>query len=238
MTGQYSVVNCGGNTSLVVNLLRALYKTLLPVIKDAESPDTSPAYKAFFKDPSYAPFVSALFTNVTTGVPLTPPSLYSFNGGVSLMCVTAPDQFVFRYDGLRDAYSDCLAQPLTPASYIGFDPPKQYVILCPSFFSDALAAVPPPATCLTVNTYINRFRGDGQTFWAYKMWVLLSMITHYYLYTSTRKLLSITNIGDVNKCFRLPAEQSSLNSNSYIFYAASKSSAPAHEPKYRRSSLW
>lgn len=220
MTGQYSVVNCGRNTTLIINLLDKLYASLLPVIEDAKSPNTSPAYKAFFKDPSYAPFVSALFTNVTTGVPLTPPAPYSLNGGVSFLCVTAPEQFVYTNNGRRDAYNDCVANPLTPSSYIGFDPPKQYVILCPSFFTTNLVSVPPRGTCLTVETYINRFRGNGQSFWAYKMWLLLAMITHYYLYTSTR-LLSITNTADVNKCFRLEAEQSSLNANNYVFYAAS-----------------
>ena len=58
MTGQYNVVNCGGNTSLIVNLLDKLYSSLLPVIEDANSTEPSPAYTAFFKDPSYAPFVT------------------------------------------------------------------------------------------------------------------------------------------------------------------------------------
>lgn len=223
MTGRYNVVNCGGSTSLVVNLLSRLYSSLLPVIQDANSNTPSPAYNAFFKNPSYAPFVSALFSNVTTGVPLTPPAAYSFNGAVAFICVTAPEQFTYSsIGGRQDAYNECLANPAVFSNYIGFDPPKQYIVLCPSFFTSNVVTVPPPNTCLTVNTYINRFRGNGQDFWGYKMWIMLVMITHYYLYTSKR-ITTITNIADANKCFRLSAEQSILNANNYVYYAASKS---------------
>lgn len=223
MSGQYNIVNCGGNTSLVINLLNKLYAVLLPVIQDAKSPDPSPAYKAFFKNSTYAPFVSALFTNITTGVPLTPPAPYSFNGAATLLCVTGPEQFIYDYYGPVDAYTYCLANPTTTSYYPGFDPPKQYIVVCPSFFTSNIVSVPPPNNCLTVIRYINRFVGNGQSFWLYKVWLLLEMITHYYLYASTG-LLGITNIADANKCLGLPAEQSSLNANNYVYYAASKSS--------------
>ncbi len=232
MSGQYSVINCGENAPRIVNLLNKLYFALLPVIQDAESTNPSAAYRTFFKDPSYAPFVSALLTNVTTGVPLTLPSRYSSAGAVSFMCVTAPEQFLYTVNGRRDAYNECLANPKVTSKYIGFKPPKPYVVLCPSFFTSNIAPVPPPNTCLTINTYINRFQGNGQSFWLYQMWILLQMITHYYLYTSTGKL-SITNTYDVNKCFRLPANQSSLNSNNYVFYAASKCSFSNRETSRR-----
>lgn len=220
MSGQYNIVNCGGNASVVIYLLDKLYSVLLPVIQDAESTNPSPAYKAFFKDSSYAPFISALFKNITTGVPLTTPAPYSSNGAATLLCVTAPEQFTYNYDGPVDAYTSCLANPTTTSSYPGFDPPKQYIVLCPSFFTSNIVTVPPPNNCLTVNTYINRFRGNGQSFWLYKIWILLEMITHYYLYASTA-LVGITNTNDANKCFRLPAEQSSLNANNYVYYVAS-----------------
>lgn len=225
ITGQYNVVNCGGNTALVVNLLSKLYSSLLPVIQDAKSPDPSPAYNTFFKNASYAPFISALFTNITTGVPLTPPAPYSFNGSPALLCVTAPGQFTYNHNGPKDGYTDCVDNPTQTSNYPGFDPPKQYIVLCPSFFTSNIASTPPPGTCLTVSTYINRFRGNGQSFWLYQMWILLEMITHYYLYASTGSV-AITNTNDANKCFRLAAEQSTMNANSYVYYAASKSSPP------------
>ena len=77
---------------------------------------------------------------------------------------------------------------------------------------------------MTVNTYINRFRGSGQSFSRYKLWILLATIAHYYLYASTGSV-AITNANDANKCLGLAAEQSSLNANNYVYYAASKSSS-------------
>lgn len=222
MSGQYNIVNCGENTHRVASLLHKLYFSLLPVIQDVESTNPSAAYNAFFKDPSYAPFVSTLFKNVTTGVPMTAPGLYSFNGAVSFMCVTAPNQFTYNLNGPQDAYTMCVDNPNTKASYIGFIPPKPYAILCPSFFANEIAAFPRPNTCLTFNRHLNRFNGNGQLFWAYQMWIVLSMITHYYLYTSTG-VFAFTGKTDVNLCLRLDAKQSSVNANNYVFYAASKS---------------
>lgn len=223
MAGEYNVVNCGGNTTLVVNLLTKLYASLLPVIEDAKSTNPSPAYKAFFKDPSYANLVSTLFTNVTTGIPMTPPAPYSFNGAAVLLCVTAPEQFTYTINGHPlDAYTDCLANPTTTSSYVGFVPPKQYIILCPSFFTSNIVSIPPPNTCLTVDNSIKSFLGNGLNAWGYKMWILLGMIVHYYLYTSTGST-AITNVNDANKCFRLAPGQSVVNANNYVYYAASKS---------------
>ncbi len=222
-TGQYSVVNCGGNSSLIVNLLNRLYFSLIPVIEDAQSTEPSPAYTAFFKDPSYAPFITTVFTNITRGVPLTPPAPYSSNGAPVFLCVTAPNQFTYTIDDPKDAYTDCVADPTMTSDYLGFSPPRQYIILCPSFFTSNLVSVPPLSTCLTVNTSINKFRGNGLEFRVYKMWILLAMITHYYLYASTGISATI-NTNDVNRCLRLAADQSLLNANNYVYYAASESS--------------
>lgn len=223
MTGQYHVVNCGGNATLVVSLLNSLYASLLPVIEDAKSTTPSPAYQAFFKDPSSANLVSTLFTNVTTGVPMTPPAPYSSNGAAAFTCVTAPNQFVYKIDGRRtDAYTDCLANPAVATNYIGFIPPRQYIVICPSFFTSDIASIPPPNSCLTLNMYTNGFLGNGQRVWWYKMWILLGMLIHYYLYTSTASVAG-TDVNDANQCVQLSAEQSSANANNYIYYAASKS---------------
>ena len=139
MSGRYSVVNCGGNTNLIVNLLDKLYSALLPVIEDPpvhdadQDPNISPAYQAFFKDPSYASFVSTLFRNVTTGVPMTAPQTYSFGGSPSFFCVTAEGQFTYTHNGIdKDAYrDDCSAT--TVGNYRGFIPPQPWITLCPSF---------------------------------------------------------------------------------------------------------
>lgn len=227
-SGRYSVVNCGGNTSLIVNLLEKLYSTILPVIEDPpvhdadQDPNISPAYQAFFKDPSYASFVSTLFRNVTTGVPMTVPQTYSFGGSASFFCVTAKDQFSYRHNGVdRDAYTDDCSTT-TVGHYRGFIPPQPWITLCPSFFTSNIVSVPPPNTCLTVNQSTNRFNGNGQNVWLFKMWILLENIVHYYLFTTKGTLaFTLVNRNDPNKCFGLGAEASSLNAFNYVYYAAS-----------------
>ena len=87
-----------------------------------------------------------------------------------------------------------------------------------------IVSVPPPNTCLTVNQSTNRFNGNGQSVWLFKMWILLENIVHYYLFTTKgTQALTLANRNDPNKCFRLGAEASSLNARNYIYYAASKS---------------
>ena len=222
-SGQYNIVNCGDNDVLMVNLLRNLYSALLPVIEDAKSPNPSPAFTAFFKDPSYAPFVSDVFTNITTGVPMTPRAPYSFNGAPTFFCVTAPDQFTFTYYGAKDAYTQCMADPTT-SFYLGFKPPLQYMVLCPSFFSTNIVSVPPPNNCLAVSAYTSRFRSNGDHVKDFKMWAVMKMIAHYYVYTSTRTE-DPNNPTDANSCFLLDAKSSSMTPSNYVYYAASKSSS-------------
>ena len=55
------------------------------------------------------------------------------------------------------------------------------------------------------------------------MWILLKNIVHYYLFTSKRtQVMALTTRTDPNDCFRLDAEESSLNARNYVYYAASK----------------
>ena len=222
LKNNYNVVNCGENTAHVIDLLEKLSTALLPVIQDAKSTRPSSAYTTFFKDPLYRSFISTILTNISTGDPMTPPSFYSFNGGVAFFCVTAPGQFQFELGTLRDSYEDCMANPTTTSYFPLFVPPKPYVIVCPSFFTRNIAALPPPNHCLSVNTFTNRFRGNGQTFWLYQIWVLMSMIAHYYLWTSTQ-IPDLINTNDANTLLGLAPSQSRYSSNSYVYYAASKS---------------
>ena len=218
----YNVVNCGENTGHVHDLLANLSTALGPVIQDAKLTHPSSAYITFFKDSLYNYFTSSLLANISTGVPNTPPSLYSLNGGVSFFCVTAPGQFQFELDTLRDAYKDCMANPTTTSYFPAFRPPQPYIIVCPSFFTSNIEALPPPNHCLSVNTFTNRFRGNGQTFWLYQIWILMGMIAHYYLWTSTQTP-DIINTNDANTLFGLAPSQSRYSANSYVYYAASKS---------------
>lgn len=222
LKNNYNVVNCGENTDHVHDLLAKLSTALGPVIQDAKSTPPSSAYITFFKDPLYKYFTSSLLTNISTGVPMIPPSLYSLNGGVSFFCVTAPGQFQYQLDIPQDSYQDCMASPTTTSYFPLFRPPQPYVIICPSFFTSNIEALPPPNHCLSVNTFTNRFRGNGQTFWLYQIWILMGMIAHYYLWTS-EQAPDLVNINDANTLLGLAPSQSRWSANSYVYYAASKS---------------
>ena len=223
LKNNYSVVNCGENTTYVHDLLGKLSAALLPVIKDAESTPPSSAYITFFKDPLYRYFISTLLTNISTGTPILPPSLYAFNGGVSFFCVTAPGQFYFMNGNrVEDSYEDCMANPTKTSYFHLTKPPHPYAIICPAFFTSGIEALPPPNHCLSVNTFTNRFRDDGHTFLTYQIWILMSMIAHYYLWTST-EIPDFIDMIDANALLGLAPSQSRYSTHSYVFYAASRS---------------
>ena len=94
-----------------------------------------------------------------------------------------------------------------------------WVVVCPSFFTIGLQAVPPPRNCLTISTYINRFQSNGASLTQFQLWVLLEEIVHIYIYATTG---AVTDVADVNKCVRLSAQASSENARNYLFYVASK----------------
>ena len=226
MRNQYTVVNCQGHTRQMFHLLSTLTSNLVPVIEDANSTDPGAAYTAFFKDRSYAPFISTLLRNITKGVPMTTPRTYSFSGGVTFLCVNATEEYTFNLNGVRrDAYTDCINHPSTTTIYVGFSPPEPFVIVCPSFFASRITPIPrrpPNSKCLSVNKHLNSFYGNGQDVRYYQMWMLFEMIVHYYLLTSAGSF-DITTRGDVKACFALGAKQASLSALNYVYYAASKS---------------
>lgn len=222
-SGQYMMVNCGSHRGPQLDsLLQNLWRSLLPVIQDAQLSNPSPAFKAFFKDSSNAPFVAEVLTNVTTGVARHPSAFPYTNGSPTFLCPTAVGQFPTSIAGRQiDMYTHCL-QSETPVATYGN--PLPYIFLCPKFWTSPYANLPPLNSCLSVNTYINRFRGNGQTLHAFKVWILLEEILHYYIHASSKPNLE-PEVYDVNKAFRLRADQAVGNGISYAYYAASKPSA-------------
>ena len=161
--------------------------------------------------------------------PAAPPM--SPNGSPTFFCVDGVNQFTYTAPDpstgvmrFYDTYTTCFEDGTTIASYLGFTPPKQYIILCPVFWSSSIPPVPPPNTCLSLSTYLNKYRENGQRQRLFRMWVLLEELAHYYIYTSTLRK-DAPDIYDVNKCVRLAAKTAYLNAISYVFYAASKSSS-------------
>lgn len=247
-SGQYNIYNCGSDkASQLHGLLDDLYTDLLPAIRDSKRPKPSPAFQTFFKSSSNAPFVTALLTNVTRGTAMTPPlPPYSPNGSPTFFCVDGEDQFVYHSidpsTGVKrryDTYTTCIERGNQVASYLGFTPPKQFIVLCPVFWTDHFTDTAPPRTCLSVNTYMNKFREDGERQRLFRTWILLEELAHYYIYTSTLRK-DAPDIYDVNKCVRLAAKTAYLNAVSYVYYAASKSFSSAqnileiHPPRTTR----
>ncbi len=222
-SGQYRMINCGSKYGPQIDyLLQNLYKALLPIIQDAGLSNPSPAFKAFFKDPSNAPFVAEVFTNITTGVARHPSMPPFTNGSPTFICPTAAGQFPMDREGkVTDMYTLCLQSTTSIASYVN---PTPYIILCPKFWTSSLPLLPSQNNCLTVSTYNNRFRGNGQTMFAYNMWILFEEIVHYYVCASSKTSLE-PEVYDVNKAFRLNKDQAVGNGVSYSYYAASKSLA-------------
>ena len=222
-SGQYWMINCGSDNSATLDVtLKGLYLALLPIIEDTKLSNPSPAFKAFFKDASNAPFVSEVLTNVTTGVARHPNNPPFTNGSPTFFCPTAAGQFQANLKGGQiDLYIHCLQTETSVAFYLN---PLPYIVLCSKFWTSPYARSPPSNNCLSVNTYINKFRGNGETLYAFNMWILLEEIVHYYLTASSKTSLK-QEVYDVNKAFRLSADKAVANAVSYSYYAASKSSA-------------
>ena len=95
------------------------------------------------------------------------------------------------------------------------------IVVCPSFFTIGLPALPPSNNCLKVNPLTNRFRGKGAQVSHFQMWLLLEEIAHYYI-KAGRGLT--TDVSDVNECARLGVKKALANASNYLYYVASESS--------------
>ena len=221
-SGRYTIVNCGNrDAARVASLLDNVWTVLQPSIHDASLIDPSPAFRTFFESAGNAPYVKQLLTNVTIGVSLYPSEIpFHQTGSPILICATGGGQIVGKRDGI-DYYYQCLLDPYNSLIAIGGTP---YIVVCPYLFSSGVPDSPPPDDCLTVNTSINRFRGNGLEFTKFKVWTLLEGILRYYIYATTGSLEVLAT--DVNKCVRLGVGQTVRNPSNYVYYVASKPYPP------------
>ena len=202
----------------MVALLERLWTALQPAIRDAESTNPSLAYDTFFKDiSSYGPFVSGILSNISAGAPIIPSIYFDEGPGISpvFRCVFGPYQFEYTNENYipSDAYTKCeLETTIVAYNLVG----SPFVVICPIFWM-SLGDLPPENNCLTISTYINRFRGDGQSLIQYKLWVILDMLARYYIHGATAKTLQVA---EVNKCVALSSKDSSMNARNYAYYVA------------------
>lgn len=203
--------------------LALLQRTVLPpVIQDLNLASPSPAYKTFFKDVTYVPFINSILQNSILGTPM-PPSANAQAASPLIACISKPGLLTYSVGGVRkDQYYECVrpktiaAVSLTGTGIIG---------LCPSFFD--LAQAPTKPNCLHVNSLRNEYqrslRGAKavRAFLDYQIYALMHEINHFYLFAARQSLLDIYG---VNECVGLSAKESSENARNYDFYVASESS--------------
>ena len=227
-SGNYQFVNCEDDQgSLIATLLQTLYSTLLPVIQDATGSASHPsaAYRNFFKDSSHAEFVAKVITNITVGNALYPANPPLSNGNPTFACVTQGALTLHMPDGtIEDAYDNCINNRLG-AAYIY---PTPTIVLCPIFFN--IPPYPPADACPKVTRRTNHFvrkpEDDniaGSSIWQNQMWILFHEVVHYYLYAQPGYVALKPEAYNINRAWKLSAEEALRNSENYVFYAYSKS---------------
>lgn len=136
-------------------------------------------------------------------------------------CVDGRDQVTYKEGGRKiDAYDKCRDLSLRPLAIAFQRIPN--MVLCPAFFSQPVAPVESPASCLTVDPHRNRYVQTGISLLRYQVWYLLHVLVGYYVYADHE------NTYDqyvVNACSALSGSSAILNTYNYVYYAASKCTA-------------
>ena len=203
--------------------LALLQRTVLPpVFQDLNLASPSPAYKTFFKDMTYVPFISSILQNNILGTPM-PPSANAQVASPLIACIPKPGLLTYRVGGVtKDQYHECIRRPKTAAvSLTG----TGIIGLCPYFFD--LAQAPTKPNCLSVNTRKNEYQRSlrgakaDRAFLDYQIYALMHEINHFYLFAESQS--RVDRYG-VNECVGLSARESSENARNYDYYVASESS--------------
>ena len=248
--GPYTISNCDATSSSeVVSAFNYLQFALKLAISDTGASSYAPsrAFQTFFKDSSQTPYVSAILTNISSGSTLSPPNSYS-NGAPRLSCVSKAGQLSYQVQQVNggtitlDAYTECIQSPDVPLFLLQG---TMQVAICPNSWANKYPISIPPRNCLKVDTTINRFLSSGITISRYLPWILLEELAKYFIAATNLSSdggENLPNISDVNKCASLGAEQSILNTHSYVFYVASELNARLHikfkMAKYFPRRLW
>ena len=224
-SGRYSIINCGRQESdTVTTLLNSLHRALQFAIHDAIKSQHTPsaAFKTFFIYASTATYVTSLLTNISTGTSLYEPDASGLgvnqpsSGSPIFFCITGPGQGISSDPAIGDYDNFCASNPGVVMDYPGGSP---YIVICPSFYTIGLPALPPLSNCIIVDHRINRFLGNGAKISHFQIWVLLEEIAHYYINAGKGNTVDVY---DINKCARLSARASISNANNYLYYVASK----------------
>ena len=218
-SGPYSIYACGSNATSVSNGLNLLWTDLLPAITDSMTGITSPAYAGLFKDDDYAPYITKLLTNVSTGAQVT--TLRSRVKPVTPLfaCASTPGVVTLREHQVTiDMYSQCTKAGAPPAFAWSNN---HWIVLCPAYFTD----FPLKASihyCPSTDFMSNQMRLWGHLVF-YKPFVLLHELAHVYIRASqVRPVKNYEETYDWNGALGLSALESTLNPQNYAFYVAGK----------------
>ena len=236
--GNYQFVGCDGEKrGILAYQLSALFKALVPVIKDAKRSAFKPskAYKFFFKDPDNATFIARALTDVTTGVAKQPPFKPApeiSKGNPTFICIDPANprvNLIFDFPNGREI--DLISQCTDPKGSVAFfAKPSPFIVLCKAFFNSPKVLGTGTQDCPVVNHRLNQFlkkpedrtlRIIGSSVWYSMQWILLEEIVHYYLYASEVRSLN-PEAYDINKAGSLSAIDSLGNGVSYAYYASSR----------------
>ena len=213
-------------------LINMLIATLRPVLDDVSLHQSSPAYTTFFKNIALASIVHDIFSNITTGAPISPGPHAIKNAPSQLfgppiipqfLCITDYDQLSWSLEAggqggsQFDAYTACVQSPVLAFAIFGTKFPKNSIVLCPDFFSYAPIPSMSKSTCLTVDPHFNRFRDTGKRMVNYQLWVILHELAHTYIYARNGQ---IADVSTANDCMSLSASSAVGNAQNYVYYAA------------------
>jgi len=217
-SGPYSIYACGIKAAFVKNALNLLWADLLPAINDSMTGITSPAYEGLFKDDYYAPYVTRVLTNVSTGAQITTPRTRGLLLTPLLACATASGEVTMRmHTKTIDMYDKCMEKGAPPAFAWSNN---HWLILCPAYFTSFPLKAVKPIYCPSTNFISNQMRLYGQLIF-YQPYVLLHELAHLYIWSASGAPPGPYNeTYDWNGALDLPAFNSTQNPNNYAFYVA------------------
>ncbi|KAL8992668.1 MAG: hypothetical protein Q9169_006928 [Polycauliona sp. 2 TL-2023] len=150
-SGNHTFLNCKSHSDSLVNQLEALSLNINLALVDLETPQDSPSFKAFFKNPDHASFVRRALENVTTGA--ANPALNDRTMYPTFVCIDAPGQVISTDRGDMHTICDDRHGPFASATLE--DPTKPIMTLCPRFFSLPIRLQKPyPGSCLELGSEV------------------------------------------------------------------------------------
>lgn len=200
-------------------LIQGALDFLPAVINDLQAGINSRhGYEAWFKSNASSAYIQIMLQNIYTARPKTglqpQPDLPT---GPRFTCVTPETINLYPWMGFDPFYACVSHSPGLGAIYYAG---SSYILLCPGFWP--LEPWPSRSFCPTV--IHNRFVGNRASLSAYKTYILIHEMLHFYLGTNTlSQYTAPPEQYELNACVSLGKLNSIRNPSNYQNYLASKS---------------